>query len=222
MVIASLILSPVRETSLHKLPLTEDQLAMLQEQASELADLVKPLTALATRKQVDTAMNEIAEEFLHGYNEVWHSVELSHDEFIEFAKEGYRYIADLVKEDTDILRPTEKESLLDMLESRLELLEVLTESSEVEQSRLTDIIMECIPSFERADMCLLAISLVLADKVRDWRANSIRLLCQVATEHTLRIEDTFIAHDRELIARLRTKAETISVEEVRRELGLSD
>lgn len=223
MVIASLALSPIRDRSLQSLPSSKkDELAKLREGVSQLTELVKPLLALSTRNQIDAAMDSIAGEFLHAYNKVWHSLQLSQSELIEFGKQGYCSITDLVKEDTGVLLPAEKELLLDIVQSRLDLLEVLVESSEVEQSRLNDVLVECVPSFERADICLLAITLALGDEVRDWHANSIRLICQVMNEHTLRIENTFISHDKELIERLRTKAEIISLEEVRQELGLSD
>lgn len=222
MAITSLTLSPIRDRSLESLPSSKDELAKLRERVSQLTELVKPLLVLSSRNQIDKAMDNIADEFLHIYNEVWHSVKLSQSEFIEFGKQGYYSIIDLVKQDTSILLPAEKELLLDTVQSRLELLEVLAESSEVEQSRLNDIVVECGPSFERVDICLLAITLVLGDEVRDWHANSIRLMCQVMNEHMLRIENTFISHDKELVERLRTRAETISLEEVRQELGLSD
>lgn len=222
MVVTSLILSPIRDRSLQNLASPKDELAEVRERVIQLTELVKPLLTLSTRSQIDIAMDNIADEFLHTYNEVWHSVELSESEFIEFGKQGYYSIADLVQEDSDILLPEEKEVLLNIVQSRLDLIEVLTESSEVEQSRLNDIVVECGPSFVRVDICLLAITLALGEEVQDWHANSISLMCQMMNEHTLRIEDSFVSHDKELVERLRTKAETISLEEVRQELGLSD
>ena len=117
MVVTSLILSPIRDRSLQNLASPEDELAEVRERVIQLTELVKPLLTLSTRSQIDTAMDNIADEFLHTYNEVWHSVELSESELIEFGKQGYYSIADLVEEDTDILLPEEKESLLNIVQS---------------------------------------------------------------------------------------------------------
>ncbi|GAG31332.1 unnamed protein product, partial [marine sediment metagenome] len=88
------------------------------------------------------------------------------------------------------------------------------------QGTLTDILLECSQALQRVDMCLLAVLLVLTSEIKHWNPSAMRHLTQGAQEHMRQVEDTLLVHDFELAERLKTPEQPISLQEVRKKIGL--
>lgn len=219
------ILSPPRERLLEKRKALfgNEKKAQLEKIFREMTELVQPLASVDTRRQLNLELDRRAQAYLHLKNTAWRLIvsELPQEEIIPSVREMYDEISNLIREDSKVLNPEARELLLDLMDSWHELLEVIVDGLRTEQAGVIDILLECNASLQRSDMCLSAILLILMGKITRWNVASIKLLCRTASEHMLNVEDIFLMHSNELTQRLKTRDETISIEKVKCDLGLS-
>jgi len=219
------ILSPPRERLLEKRKALfgNEKKTQLEKIFREMTELVQPLASIDTRRQLNLALDRRAQAYLHLKNTAWRLIvsELPQEEIIPSVREMYDEISNLIREDSKVLNPEARELLLDLMDSWHELLEVIVDGLRTEQAEVIDILLECNASLQRSDMCLSATLLVLMGKITRWNVDRIKLLCRTASEHMLNVEDIFLMHSNELTQRLKTRDETISIEKVKCDLGLS-
>lgn len=219
------ILSPPRERLLEKRKALfgNEKKAQLEKIFREMTELVQSLASVDTRRQLNLELDRRAQAYLHLKNTAWRLMvsELPQEEIIPSVREMYDEISNLIREDSKVLNPEARELLLDLMDSGHELLEVIVDGLRTEQAEVIDILLECNASLQRSDMCLSATLLVLMGKITRWNVDSIKLLCRTASEHMLNVEDIFLMHSNELTQRLKTRDETISIEKVKCDLGLS-
>lgn len=217
------ILSPTSDRSLveRSIPFTDKVGAQLERALNQLVELVQPLPLVERGSQLRLELDRRAQEYLRVKNESWHLIvsELPENQVSQFVLSAYDEMSRLVSEDTKLLRPEERQLVLDSIQSFRELLQAIIEGS-AEQPFLTDVLLECSAPLQRADMCLSAILLVLVGEIQRWAISGIRLLARMASSYTLQIEDIFLFHDIELNERLGMKDEIVGLEEVRQEIGL--
>jgi len=217
------ILSPIPRTpSREPTTFTSDTRNNLESVLAKMVKLVSPLLSVSTRAELKRLLDRVAPEYLHLRNEVGRLImdELSKDEFARFATEAYDEFLKLVTADATVLSEQDREMLVDVIQSLRELLESALDTPAENQGTLTDILLECSQALQRVDMCLLAALLVLTDEIRHWNPSAIRHLTQGAQEHMRQVEDTLLVHDFELAERLKTPEQPISLQEVRRKIGL--
>lgn len=219
------ILSPPRERLLEKRKALfgNEKKTQLEKIFREMSELVQPLASIDTRRQLNLALDRRAQAYLHLKNTAWRLIvsELPQEEIIPSVREMYDEISNLIREDSKVLNPEARELLLDLMDSWHELLEVIVDGLRTEQAEVIDILLECNASLQRSDMCLSATLLVLMGKITRWNVDRIKLLCRTASKHMLNVEDIFLMHSNELTQRLKTRDETISIEKVKCDLGLS-
>jgi PAS domain-containing protein len=119
------------------------------------------------------------------------------------------------------LSSKEQKLLVDIIDSLREMFEAVAEGISANQSEAIDILLECLASLVRIDMCTFAVMLVLEGEIMEWDARAIKLLCYAAEQYMLEMEDVSLIHDKELESRLRERMETISLQQVRKQIGLS-
>jgi len=219
------ILSPPGEPLLEKRKMlfgTENE-AQLEKVLSEMMELIQPLASTDTRRRLNLELDRRAQEYLHLKTVLWRLIvsKLPEEELMPSVYETYDEISNLIREDTKVLSPECRELLLDLIDSLRELLEAVVDGLRIEHTDIIDILLECNASLQRADMCLSSVLLVLMGDTTRWNVGSIKLLCHTASEHMLNVEDIFLMHSNELSQRLKTRGETMSIAEVKRELGLS-
>ena len=217
------ILSPIPRTpSREPTTFTSDTRNNLESVLAKMVELVSPLPSVSTRTELKRLLDRIAPEYLHLRNEVGRLVmnELSKDEFARFATEAYDEFLKLVTADAAVLSEQDREMLSDVIQSLRELLESALDTPAENQGTLTDILLECSQALQRVDMCLLAVLLVLTSEIKHWNPSAMRHLTQGAQEHMRQVEDTLLVHDFELAERLKTPEQPISLQEVRRKIGL--
>jgi len=219
------ILSPIREPLPKKgeVFFRNETRAQLEEIFREIMELIQSLAFVSTRRQLNVELDRRAQEYLHSKNTAWHLIvsDLSEEELMPVVFETYSEISNLIREDTRALSYEDRRLLLDSVDSSRELLEAVVDGLRTEQAGIMDILLECNASLQRADMCLSAILLVLMGEIRRWNVSSIRLLCRTTNEHMLNVEDIFLMRNGELSRRLKTRGETVSIAEVKHEIGLS-
>lgn len=202
--------------------LDAEKKAETQRIFDEMVDLVLPLASVRRRRELEKELGRRSKEYLHLKNELWHAIVsvLPPEEVVNFALEAYREISRLVSEDIKVLGAGERELLLKLIDDLRDLLEAVVDSWDARQPALTDILLECSIPLQRVDMCMLSIVLVLVDEIKYWNTASIKLLSHAASDYMLEVEDIFLIHDDELAERLRTRGETVSFDEVKRDIGL--
>jgi len=217
------ILSPIPRTpSREPTIFTSETRNKLEFVLAKMVELVSPLSSVSTRTELRRLLDRIAPEYLHLRNEVGRltMAELSGDEFARFAAEAYDEFLKLVMANTAFLNDEDQEKLGDVIQSLRELLENALNTPAENQGTLTDILLECSHALQCVDMCLLSILLVLTGEIKHWNPIAIRHLTQDAQDHMRQVEDTFLIHDFELAERLRTRERPISLQEVRKRIGL--
>jgi len=219
------ILSPPREPLLKKrqVLLGNEKKAQLEKVLKEMTELIQPLASIDARRRLNLELDRRAQEYLHLKNAAWRLIvsELPQEELMPFVHETYDEISNLIREDTRVLNAEDRELLLDSIDSLRELLEAVVDGLRTEQAEVIDILLECNASLQRADMCVSTTLLVLVGEITRWNVSSVKLLCHTASEHILNVEDIFLMHNNELIQRLKTRGEAVSIAEVKHELGLS-
>ena len=217
------IMSPVRPPAAKEAwPVREETKIKSRILLDKMAELVKPLSSLETRGELKKILDRVAPQYLHLKNEFGRLTmyELEVDQFVQLAAEAYDELQDLIGNDVLVLGQGDRELLLDVVESLREILHGALVNLADNQGLLNDIILECSSALQRLDMCVLTILLVLTGETKHWNPGSIKLLSRVAYEYMQEIQDIFLLHDSELHKRLNTRGQTISFEEVRREVGL--
>ena len=217
------ILSPIPRTpGREPTTFTSDTRNNLESVLAKMVKLVSPLLSVSTRAELKRLIDHVAPEYLHLRNEVGRLImdELSKDEFARFATEAYDEFLKLVTADATVLSEQDREMLVDVIQSLRELLESALDTPAENQGTLTDILLECSQALQRVDMCLLAVLLVLTSEIKHWNPSAMRHLTQGAQEHMRQVEDTLLVHDFELAERLKTPEQPISLQEVRRKIGL--
>ena len=217
------ILSPIPKTpSREPTTFTSETKNKLGPVLAKMVELVSPLSSVSTRAELRRLLDRVALEYLHLRNEVGRLImdELSKDEFARFAMEAYDEFLKLVTADVAILSDQDREMLDDVIQSLRELLESALDTPAENQGTLTDVLLECSQALQRVDMCLLVALLVLTGEIKHWNPAAIRYLTQGAQEYMRQVEDTLLIHDFELAERLKTREQPISLQEVRKKIGL--
>lgn len=217
------ILSPIPTTpSREPATFTRETENKLESVLAKMVELVIPLSSVSTHSELRRLLDRFAPEYLHLRNEVGRLImdELSEDEFARFATQAYDEFLKLVTTDVAILSDQDREILGDVIQSIRELLESALDTPAENQGTLTDILLECSQDLQRVDMCLLAVLWVLTGEIKHRNPTAIRHLTQAAQEHMRQSEDILLIHDFELADRLQTREQPISLQEVRKSIGL--
>jgi len=217
------ILSPVRPPAAGEVwPVRDETKIRLRTLLDKMAELVKPLSSVETRGELKKVLDRIAPQYLHLRNEFGRLTmhELNMEQFVQLATEVYDELQNLIGKDVAVLGEEDRELLLDVVESLREMLHGALGDLADNQGLLNDIVLESGSALQRLDMCLLAILLVLVGETARWNPGSIRLLSRVAQAYMDEVQDIFLVHDSELHNRLRTREQTVSLEEVKKEVEL--
>ena len=217
------ILSPIpRIPSKEPTIFTSETGNKLELVLAKTVQLLSPLSSVSTRTELRKLLDRIAPEYLHLHNEIGRLImaELSEDEFARFATQTYDEFLKLVMADAAILSDQDQEKLGDVIQSLRELLESALNTPVENQGTLTDILLECSQALQCVDMCLLSVLLVLIGEIKHWNPTAIRHLTQGAQEHIRQVEDTFLIHDSELAERLKTREQPVSLQDIRKRIGL--
>lgn len=221
------ILSPASGRSLleRATASTDKVRAQLESVFDQTVELVQPLPSFEKSSQLKLELDRRAQEYLRLKNQLWHLIvnKVPEDQLSQFVLSAYDEVSRLVNEDTKLLGSEERQLVLDSIESLRELMQAILEGYTAEPSLLLiDVLLECSAPLQRANMCLDAILLVLVGEIHRWNNNGIRLLSHTGSNYMLQVEDIFLLHDIELNKRLRVKGEIVGLEEVNREIELSD
>ncbi len=217
------ILSPIPRTpSKEPTIFTRETRNRLEFVLAKMVQLLSPLSCVSTRTELRRLLDRIAPEYLHLRNEIGRLImaELSEDEFVRFATEAYDEFLKLVMAGAAILSDQDQDKLGDVIQSLRELLESALNTPAENQGTLTDILLECSQALQCVDMCLLSVLSVLAGEIKHWNPTAISHLTQGAQEHIRQVEDTFLIHDSELAERLKTREQPVSLQEIRKRIGL--
>ncbi len=218
------ILSPVTEISPQKYGISiEDNVSIEMERiCRKMKELINPLTSVHTRRQLETELNHRAQEYLHLKNNLWSLLisKLDEAQLMSTIRQAYRDISNLIKQDDTVLSPEEQKLMLDLIDSLSDLFETFVQGFHTGRPGVIDVLLECSAPLQRVDMCTFAVMLVLLDEIKQWNIAAVKLLCHTADEYILQVEDIFLTHDRELAERLKGNSETVSLEEVKRAIGL--
>jgi hypothetical protein len=217
------ILSPIPRTpSKEPTIFTSETGNKLEVVLAKMVQLLSPLSSVSTRTELRRLLDRIAPEYLHLRNEIGRLImaELSEDEFARFATQAYDEFLKLVMANAAILSDRDQEKLGDVIQSLRELLESALNTPAENQGTLTDILLECSQALQYVDMCLLSVLLVLTGEIKHWNPTAIRHLTHGAQEHIRQVEDTFLIHDSELAERLKTREQTVSLQDIRKRIGL--
>lgn len=219
------ILSPVTEISPQKygIPIEDNVSIEIERVCRKMKELINPLTSVHTRRQLEAELNHRAQEYLHLKNNLWSLITSKLDEaqLMPTIRQTYRDISNLIKQDDTVLSPEEQKLMLDLIDSLSDLFETFAEGFHTGRPGVIDVLLECSAPLQRVDMCTFAVMLVLLDEIKQWDIAAVKLLCRTADEYALQVEDIFLTHDRELADRLKGSSETVSLEEVKRAIGLS-
>ncbi|GEM_PF-4858882 len=188
----------------------------------ELAELITPLASFDTKAEVTKWLDRHAQEYLHLKNTVGRLImdELTPRDFARFYSHSYEQMNAAVQAASAILGPEDRKALADVIESHREMVAGVMDGLKANPGATLDLLVECTPSLLRVDMCLSAVMLVVAGKMSRWHPSTLKLLAKVAGDHMLQVEDIFLLHDRELAERLATRGPTVSLGEVKRQVGL--
>jgi hypothetical protein len=217
------ILSPIPRTpSKEPTIFTSETGNKLEVVLAKMVQLLSPLSSVSTRTELRRLLDRIAPEYLHLRNEIGRLImaELSEDEFARFATQAYDEFLKLVMANAAILSDRDQEKLGDVIQSLRELLESALNTPAENQGTLTDILLECSQALQYVDMCLLSVLLVLTGEIKHWNPTAIRYLTHGAQEHIRQVEDTFLIHDSELAERLKTREQPVSLQDIRKRIGL--
>jgi len=217
------ILSPIPRTpSKEPTIFTRETRNRLELVLAEIVQAVSPLSFVSTRTELRRRLGRIAPEYLHLRNEIGRLImaDLSEDEFARFATEAYDEFLKLVMAGAAILSDQDQDKLADVIQSLRELLESALNTPAENQGTLTDILLECSQALQCVDMCLLSVLSVLTGDIKHWNPAAISHLTQGAQEHIRQVEDTFLIHDSELAERLKTREQPVSLQEIRKRIGL--
>lgn len=217
------ILSPVPRGRAEEFPaIANKSKTKLETLIAKITEIVSPLASVSTRGELRRLLDRIAPEYLHLNNEAGRLImdELSAGEFSQFAARASGELLNLIRADETVLGAKDQELLDDIVESLRELLQGVMDIPAESQGALTDILLECSSALQRVNLCLSAIILVLTLETRRWNPIAIKLLTRAAPEFMRQVEDVFLVHDAELVERLNIREQSVSLEEVRKELGL--
>ena len=219
------ILSPVTEISTQKygIPIDDNVSREIEGVCNKVKELINPLTLIHTRKQLETELNYRAQEYLHLKNNLWSLITSKLDEaqIIPTIRQTYHDISNLIKREDTVLSPEEQKLMLDLIDNLSDLFETFAEGFHTGRPGVMDLLLEFSAPLQRVDMCTFAIILVLLDEIEQWDMAAVKLLCRTAYEYILQVEDILLTNDRELAERLKGSSETVSLEEVKRTIGLS-
>ncbi len=225
MVTVPCILSPAIKPAVirYDLFLSDGEIrAQIERGFDEIVELIQLLASVTTRRELEKELGRRTQEYLHLTNETWHAIVkmLPQHELVNFVLETYDEISRIISADTSVLGIEERELLLNLIDRLRDLFETVVDGLSVQQLIFTDTLLECSSSLQRVDMCLFSIILVLDGKIKRWNLASIKLLSHAASDYMLEVEDIFLMHDAELAERLRTRSEGVSLDEVKRDIGL--
>lgn len=189
----------------------------------EMEEVINPLASVRTCKQLEVMLNHSAQQHLHLKNKLWSLItnELDEEQLMSSLFQAYRDISKLIEQDEIVLSSGEQKLMLGLIDSLSDLLKALITGFRSERTGIIDILIECSAPIQRVDMCTFALILVLTGKVKQWNKVAIKLLCHTADEYMLQVEDILLTHNEELGKRLKENSETVSLEEVKRAVGLS-
>ncbi|MDP6510743.1 MAG: hypothetical protein QGH23_05995 [Dehalococcoidia bacterium] len=197
----------------------DEQLAKV---IGHMAKVLAPLTLVTTRRQLDRELRALWDEYLHWKSNLWEPIaaELSEEDVPFLVLEALSEVLTLVKGDDKVLGRKEKELLTGVLGSLKELVLATVNGTSTEQQRRLDLLMECSFPLGRADLCVSTITLLLGGEIKQWDSRAIKLLCRAADGYMLEVEDIFLAHSWELRKRLGAVTETVSLDQLKKEIGL--
>jgi hypothetical protein len=213
----------VRRPRLERILADETMRRRLEAGIRQSVELTQPLTSVGTRRELDRELGRRTQDYLRTKNENWHVVlEAVGPDVGVFASEAFSELERTVRQDRTILGADERRLLLRAIAGLRDLLQAAMELPEVQQSMVTDILLECSAALQRVDMCMAAVMFVLVGEIDLWNPISIRLLTHAASDYMLEVEDILLVHDHELAHRLRTRGEVVSFDEIRRGFELPD
>jgi len=189
----------------------------------EMEELISPIALARTRRQLEVMLNGRAQEYLRLKNKLSSLMlsKLDEEQVVPSLLQAYGEFSKLIRQDNAVLSSGQQKVMLGLIDSLSDLLKAFVAGFRNERQGIMDILIECSAPLQRVDMCTFALMLVLTGKIKQWDKAVIKLLCHIAHEYMLQVEDILLTHNEELGERLRENSETIGSEEVKRAIGLS-
>lgn len=219
------VLSPPTEMLYRKYAASIEDTASadMEKVLYEMEELISSIALARTRRQLEVMLNDRAQQYLHLKNKLSSLIvsTLDEEQLVPSSLQAYGEISKLIQQDNAVLSSGQQKLMLGLIDSLSDLLEAFVAGFRNEQQGIMDILIECSAPVQRVDMCTFALILVLTGEIKQWDKALIKLLCHIAHEYMLQVEDILLTHNEELGERLRENSETIGSEEVKRAIGLS-
>lgn len=211
----ALLTGPIME------PRAEDEIV------EQIRRLLEPLLVETRRtpKYLDAKLKEYRQLKEHADRLFWEdsSKGTSREEPRELMAGAYTDAMELVdSEGRELIPARERRALISAIESRASLaVQVLRANEEGCLLELLDPLTASTEDLLKADMCIHAVLLVVTRQVSHWDPKQLNRLCRYADRYMLEVEDLFLAHHAGQGKGRAEDEETITLEQLEQELGLS-